>query len=315
MPKIAYEAWTPRFAEAALNIQRAEQICTDYAARGYSLTLRQLYYRFVAAGWIPNTERSYKNLGNLISQARLGGLLDWYHVIDRTRGLNGSPHWEDPGDVVNSAARGYGIDLWTDQDTRVEVWVEKDALVDVVSRAASTWDCSYFSCRGYVSQSEMWVAGRRLRQYANVGQDVVVLHLGDHDPSGIDMTRDITDRLTTFMGSTADRLDVRRIALNMDQIEQYQPPPNPAKVTDSRYLAYQLEHGDESWELDALDPDVLNTLIDTEIASIVDSDLLDARRATQERERALLTAVSRNWAMVASWVEDNFDVEGDDDDT
>lgn len=78
----------------------------------------------------------------------------------------------------------------------------------------------------------------------------VILHLGDHDPSGIDMTRDISDRLELF---GAD-VEVKRIALNWDQIDEFTPPPNPAKLSDSRAGAYIAEYGDESWELDALEP-------------------------------------------------------------
>jgi len=134
---------------------------------------------------------------------------------------------------------------------------------------------------------------------------VVVLHLGDHDPSGIDMTRDIRDRLDLFLsgdGYNPDQVEVRRIALNMDQVEEYNPPPNPAKLTDSRVGGYMRKYGDESWELDALDPATLDALI----TEHVDGELLAgpwaARQELQERQRAQLQAVSSNWAKVQEWL-------------
>lgn len=298
MPKIAYRDWKPNARSAEL-VTTAEQICRSYAAQGYNLTLRQLYYQFVARDIIPNTMQSYKALGETVGNARLAGLLDWNYLVDRTRNLDAVAHWDSPSDIIDVAARGYTIDHWTDQPTRVEVWVEKEAMAEIVGRAAHGWDCAYFCCRGYVSLSEMWSAAQRLQSYMISGQDVVILHLGDHDPSGIDMTRDIRDRLTEFGGyRAATMLDVRRIALNMDQIEQYEPPPNPAKLTDSRANGYVELYGYDSWELDALEPQVLDQLIRDAVTGIVDQEDYDARDARQEAERDQLTAVSEQWAEV-----------------
>lgn len=298
--KIEYVAWTPKRAADQEKIERADQVCRSYAAQGFTLTLRQLYYQFVSRDWIPNKDEEYKRLGDLVSKARRAGLLDWDHIVDRGRHLSGNTHWDSPAEIIRSAAYGYQIDTWDDQDSRVEVWVEKEALVDVIGRPARTWDVDWFACKGYVSDSSIWQAGRRLAGYVRRGQDPIVLHLGDHDPSGMDMSRDIEERLRLFMGDGGHRLDVRRIALNMDQIEAYAPPPNPAKVTDSRSGAYIDQYGDSSWELDALDPTVLAGLIDDEIAGIVDMDLLDEQRARQARERGQLDQVVDNWTAIVA---------------
>lgn len=286
--------WTPRFVQARLDVERAEEILTDFARRGYTPTLRQLYYRFVANGWIPNTERSYKNLGTLLSQARRAGLIDWNHMVDRMRGAVTLGHWSSPAEIIQSAAAGYHIDLWEGQPFHVEVWVEKDALVDVVARAANEWDVGYTACRGYLSDSEMYQSAQRHRSRYLNGQKVIVLYLGDHDPSGLDMTRDVTDRLEMFSGYSL-AVEVRRIALNMDQIEQYNPPPNPAKVTDSRFEAYLSEYGEHSWELDALDPDVIVDLITAELETIVDRQMFDARKDRLEHEKLQLAEVRDRW--------------------
>jgi len=300
MPKIRYEDWNP--GQAALDIiATADSICRDYAGQGYDLTLRQLYYQFVSRAIIDNTQQSYKRLGDIVNKARMAGLLDWSHIVDRTRNLRGTNHWDSPSSVIDSAAWGFRIDKWEDQPYRVEVWVEKEALAGVVQRAAGERDVDWFSCRGYVSQSELWGAGRRLSNYLESGQDVVILHLGDHDPSGLDMTRDIRDRLELFVGSwAAHRIEVRRIALNYNQVEQYNPPPNPAKLTDSRAGGYVARHGGQSWELDALDPATLNALIQEHIDDVIDPDVYHQRQLIEEEHRRLLRQAATRWDELAA---------------
>jgi len=335
-----------KFGPGSLSIiARAEAICSDYQSQGYDLTLRQLYYQFVARGFIRNKDTEYKRLGSIINDARLAGLLDWDYIVDRTRNLRSLGHWSSPSDIVGSAAESFRVDKWARQPTRIEVWIEKDALVGVLDAACPPLDVPYFSCRGYTSQSEIWGAAQRLNQYLWAGQDVLILHLGDHDPSGIDMSRDIEDRLRMFtkkdrtLNQTAHlrkllgagkithpndddakyradaeaalreysrdwgHIEIRRIALNMDQVQQYDPPPNPAKMTDSRFEGYLVEYGDESWELDALDPATLDGLITTEVEDARDEELWDEAVAEEERGKHLLSQAARRWTEVSAILE------------
>jgi len=288
--------WSPRGATAEV-VAQADSICQEYRSMGYDLTLRQLYYQFVAADLIPNTQRSYKRLGSIVDSARLAGLLDWDYIVDRTRNVYRTDGDDtSPEDATRKTAEEYARQLWRDQPNHVEVWVEKEALAGVVERAASATGVNYFSCRGYVSQSEMHAAGMRFRSYAMRGKYGYIIHLGDHDPSGIDMTRDIRERLELFAGSAAP--EVRRIALNMDQIEEYNPPPNFAKVTDSRFTNYAVRYGEDSWELDALDPTTLNDLITREVLSLRDEALWTEAVERQEIERNQLAAVADAWDSV-----------------
>lgn len=293
--------WAPRGESAAL-VSRAIEICDEYRGQGYDLTLRQLYYQFVARDIIPNTQRSYKRLGTVVDNGRLAGLIDWDYIVDRTRNVyrtDGTD--ESPEDATRATADSYARALWRTQPNHVEVWVEKEALAGVVQRAAQGTGVNYFSCRGYVSQSEMYAAGQRFQAYSSrLGKDCYIIHLGDHDPSGIDMTRDIRGRLSMFTYGEPPK--VRRIALNMDQVEQYNPPPNFAKVTDSRFAEYQQRFGDDSWELDALDPSTLNDLITTEVMSLRDETLWAEAEARQERERSQLLAVSDSWDDVIDYL-------------
>lgn len=308
MPLLTYES--RRFSAGSRSIiEQANAICREYALAGYDLTLRQLYYQFVARGLIANKQTEYKRLGSVINDARLAGELDWNWIRDRTRNIVGRGHWGHPREIMAAAAEQFHLDYWEHQPIHVEVWVEKEALAGVVEGVTFGLDVTSFACRGYVSQSEQWAAAQRLLRHIQLGKRCVIIHLGDHDPSGIDMTRDIRDRITNFLTCDLARADmsenggdidengygwwmaeefandqygtsspvfwVDRIALNMDQIEQYRPPPNPAKVTDSRFEEYERNFGSESWELDALPPDVLSTLIREAVGSYMDNEAFE----------------------------------------
>jgi hypothetical protein len=153
----------------------------------------------------------------------------------------------------------------------------------------------------------MWGAAQRAIKFARKEQGTIVLHFGDHDPSGIDMTRDINERINMFCSRHGypDTFEMRRIALNMDQILQYNPPPNFAKVTDSRFVDYQKLHGDESWELDALEPSAIDALIRTEILSILDEDEFDKLKSVQDKHRHELTQVAGQWTEVVNAIEED----------
>lgn len=297
MPREAYIE--RRFSPSSMElITKADEICRSYTAQGFDLTLRQLYYQFVARDLLPNKQSEYKRLGAVINDARLAGLLDWDYIVDRTRNLRGLPHWDNPHSVIRSAASSYRTERWAGQPHRVEVWIEKDALVGVITRVCQRYDVDYFSCRGYTSQSELWGAAQRMIGYQRAGQKPVIIHLGDHDPSGVDMTRDIQERMRLF---EAD-VEVRRIALNMDQVREHNPPPNPAKLTDSRAGGYIREHGRSSWELDALEPALLDQLIEENIWECRDVDLWDQATQAMDRERALLRTVAGRWDEVAGFL-------------
>ena len=270
-------------------IMTANQIIEEYVAQGYDLTLRQIYYQFVARDIIPNKDSEYKRLGSIINDARLAGLIDWDYIQDRTRNLQSLSHWKSPKEIIDTAAKSYRLDKWKNQPYRIEVWIEKDALVGVIESVCDKYDVPYFSCRGYTSQSEMWRASERMNNDYE-GQETIILHLGDHDPSGIDMTRDIQDRLYIF---EVDNIEVIRIALNQVQIKKYNPPPNPAKITDSRAVKYIERYGYDSWELDALEPSVITRLIEDNIEKHLDFKRLESVIKKEKAGRAKIEKLSR----------------------
>lgn len=280
-----------RFSASSTDvIDQANDIIAAYRADGYTLTLRQLFYQFVARDLIPNNVRSYKRIGSIVSDARLAGLISWSVIEDQERTCKTPFIQPSEVEALSDIEYGYAPDLWADQENYVEIWIEKAALVNVISRPAERYDVPYLACKGYLSQSEAWRAAQRFQEEEQRGKHCVLIHLGDHDPSGIDMTRDNQDRLDLF----GVDVRVRRIALNRDQIDHYDPPPNPAKVTDSRAAGYIERHGDTSWELDALEPRVIARLVEDEIKSLIDLPLFEASAHEAEEKRARLRWISQN---------------------
>jgi len=274
------QAYIPKsFSDKALVlIQHADIIIREYVQQGYRLTVRQLYYQLVARGIIENTERSYKKTTVLVNDAKLAGLLDWDAIEDRTREFIDRPHWGSGAELLESAARQFHMDMWEHQGERVFVIVEKEALVGVLESTCREFDVPLLAARGYPSGTVLReFCQRDIRKAIKAGQRPIVIHLGDHDPSGIDMTRDLGERINLFNSHLGSDVELRRIALTWDQIQDQSPPPNPAKTTDSRFSSYASQYGNESWELDALSPAFLNSLVTDEIQKSIDQDMWDER--------------------------------------
>lgn len=281
-------------------IATANTIIQAYQEQNLQLTLRQLYYQFVARGFLANQQRNYKLLGEAVNDGRLCGLIDWNAIVDHTRNVHRNSHWSNPSNAVNAVAAQYQRDKWATQPRRVEIWIEKEALLGVFEGVCAANDCAYFCCRGYTGQSAMYEAAKRHEDYEHQDQQIKILHFGDHDPSGIDMTRDIQERLVLL--SNHSDIEVIRVALNMDQIEEFDPPPNPAKLTDTRADKYVAKFGNESWELDALEPGVLQDLVQDHIDQHREHALWDKAVKQEQAERKLLKKTSEHWSEVEGFL-------------
>jgi hypothetical protein len=241
-------------------IRQARTIIEEYQAQRFTLTLRQLFYQFVSRDLIANDHAEYKRLGRIIVAARRGGYIGWNSIEDRTRNLLSLPTWDDPAEAVRDAADAYRETCGRCSRTGLKSGSRR-TLLGVIEGVCNKFRVPHFSCRGNVSDSEMYVAAKRLSAHVDHGQVPLVLHLGDHDPSGLDMTRDIGDRLDKFSErerrragkrGVDGRIEVRRLALNFNQTAAL--PPNTAKEEGARYAACARQYGSVSWELDALDP-------------------------------------------------------------
>jgi len=171
---------THKFSAASSSlINIINGILKEYEIQGFRLSLRQLYYQLVSRSYIPNTQRSYKNVGSLVSNARQAGLIDWDMIEDRGRSTVALAHWSNPGEIVQSAARQFRIEKWADQPYHIEVMVEKDALSGVLEPVCRQLDIGITANKGYCSSSTMYEIGRRLRYHKQEGKDLCVLYLGD----------------------------------------------------------------------------------------------------------------------------------------
>lgn len=274
-------------------INRCIIIIENYQAQGYRLTLRQLYYQLVSRNIITNTERSYQNLSRMVSNGRLAGLIDWNAIEDRIRVPRIPLAWTHGArDYVSAHADAYRLDRNEGQTYHIELWVEKDALAGVLAPIAEENDITLLVNRGYSSQSAMWESAERLIEASDQnGKECVLLYLGDLDPSGEDMVRDIRDRLNDIFGST---VDVIKLAITPEQVAQYNPPPNSTKMSDSRARAFVAEHGSASYEVDALPPPVLNQIVTDAISEYVDPDIRQERLDMEQEHRKLIREAALN---------------------
>ncbi len=303
MAKICFQAKGFRQSNLVL-IEKCNTILERYNAAGYDMTVRQVYYQLVAADEIENSVKSYDKIQGLLKDARLAGLLDWDYIVDRTRELKRQPAWDSPEDILESVHRSFRMDKWASQIYRPEVWIEKDALSGVFERVCNELSVPLFACKGYASLSELFETGyRRFASYDDFGQTPYILHFGDHDPSGIDMSRDIVDRVTLL--SKSGKPKFARLALNMNQVDQYQPPPNFAKITDSRARDYIIKFGGNSWELDALEPTVLAGLVRDNILAVRNNDLWQAALKEENEHRVNLSRIAENYDKIAQFLDDN----------
>lgn len=257
--------------ETLETIAKMSAVLAEYQGR---VSVRQLYYQFVARGWIANSQRQYDRIQDIATKARYAGMIDWDHIEDRNREPKRPKEWESGASALDEVCSRFRLDRWAGQPFYVEAWVEKAALAGVLATVSVDYHITMMVNRGYSSASAMKESADRIRWRSKQGARPVVIYLGDHDPSGEDMVRDIRERLVEF--GCPDWLDVRKLALTMAQVEEYQCPPNPAKMTDSRAGAYVAKHGDESWELDALPPPVLEKMLSDAVKSYIDKPRMDA---------------------------------------
>jgi len=260
-------------------LNKCVSILKEYEDKGIKVTLRQLYYQLVARGYIPNLDKSYKKISKLLTDARYCGIVDWDAIEDRIRTPYRHSEFDNILDLVKAAKYNYRLDRWNEQEYYVELFTEKDALSSVLKPIADNWHIYLNVNRGYSSATAIYDAGQRFLEQQMKGKECISLYLGDHDPSGLDMIRDITDRLIEF----GCEIKVIPIALTMEQIRKYNPPPNFTKLSDSKSKNYIKMYGLESWEVDALSHDVMVNLVNSTIKQYVDAGKMD-KVIKQEKE-------------------------------
>jgi len=263
----------------------------SYQDQGYVLTVRQLYYQLVARDVISNDLNSYKRVAAMINDAKLAGLIDWDAIEDRTRDFIVRTRWQSASHILNATIHNFHMNMWAEQDHQVYVIVEKEALVGVLERTCRNYDVPLLAARGYPSSSVLYDFAKKHIVNKPAHKSHIIIHLGDHDPSGLDMTRDLDERIR-LLSHGESYLKIKRIALNYEQIEELKPPKNPAKDTDSRFKEYRKRYGESSWELDALSPEFLNDLVSSNIKKYIDQDAWDLRASKIRAVKNKLQQVS-----------------------
>ena len=261
-----------------------------------SLTLRQIYYRLVVAELIPGTRAAYNGLSSQLVTARELGQVDENRIVDRSRRIE-DPIYNSPEEFLEAAIytvkNNWLRRLWITQEIYVEVWVEKDALSEVLNQAVNPVCTIVAPSRGYSSYSFIKDAAHRIDRYCSntdgrLIKDALILHFADHDPSGIDMTRDLTHRLQKQYRGFCER---RRVALSYDQVQEYHLVPNPTKLSDTRSPAYEEQYGAECWELDAIEPNELVRLCREAVVSEIQAPIeWEVLKAKEQSERETLLA-------------------------
>ena len=273
-----------------------QTVLSQYA--GIPITVRQCYYRLVAAGIIPNEVRAYKNLIAALTKWRREGTVPIEAFEDRTRGmtlldqgwrrdapLGWARAWLAEG---LKQARAYSLARWYRQPERVVVAVEKQALEGPFVEVCTNWGVDLAVCRGYPSLSFLREVAVRMRdEKVTAGRTLWLLYFGDHDPSGQDIPRSVREDLAGTFGM---ELEYHRVALNPDQVASMSLIPAPVKLTDSRAGGFIAEHGDNVYELDAIDPHMLQTIVGDAIDEHFDDTIFAEQQETVEAGRKLIEA-------------------------
>lgn len=297
------------------------EIIEEYQDQDLVLTLRQLYYQLVSRDVIPNKQSEYSKLSTLLKEGRMGGIVDWDAIEDRLRKPYTPSSFETPQEIIEAAYTQYRKDRMRGQYTYIEVWVEKDALSGVLKRVTSQYGVPILVNRGYSSCSSMFDSYNRFKDSMDEKKNITILYLGDYDPSGIDMIRDIKDRTREFfvrhyiddiesendsnedakershkfISWFNDHFEIVPIALTRDQIDEYDPPENPAKRTDPRAKEFIRNHGSSSWEVDALRPEVLNSILTNNIVSRIDLSIYKKIIKEEKKDRVNLEKIKNNY--------------------
>ncbi|MBA7549816.1 hypothetical protein ES705_42313 [subsurface metagenome] len=260
------------------------------ASFSYRPTLRQIFYRLVAALLIANTEVTYKSLSRATVLAREEEIIAPLAFQDRVRTSEGGDYgYQSPDSFIEAvldelrttAEDRYTRPMWTTQQTMPIIWLEKDALFTPITTIASRYRVKVYAARGYSSFTAVYEAAQEI----DGAMPTKVLQLTDFDPSGEDMVRDLEDRLTKY---GADDFELEKIALTSDQVSSLGLPPMPAKKSDPRYERFAASYGDQAVELDALPPDELERIVSAAIEDLIDRHAWNAEieKAKQEREEA-----------------------------
>lgn len=276
-----------------------------YLEKDIKMTLRQLYYQLVSHDIIPNDNNIYKKLSKFLTNLRYNGIIDWDVIEDRVRVPKFPGEWKNIPDLIDSAIYTFRLPRWENQKYYIELATEKDALSSILYPIADKWHIPFSVNRGYTSATAMYDLFKRVFKKINKDKKIIILYLGDHDPSGIDMCRDIEERLKEFLITKNVTAPfnilkiinceyIKQIGLTTEQVKKYNPPPNPAKITDPRAKFYIEKYGNQNWEVDALPPDIMIELVESSIKEYIDLNEWDEIIEKENKQKNKLEELMDN---------------------
>jgi hypothetical protein len=275
-----------RRTRAGMNTIR--QAIHDALARDHPMTVRQLFYRLVSGGVIDKTEAEYKStVVRLASEMRLAGEIKFGWIADNTRWMRKPDTHSSMEVALRNTAKTYRRSVWDEQDVYVEVWLEKDALAGVLVDVTDEWDVPLMVTRGFASLSFLYEAADAIQAK---GKPTFLYYFGDHDPSGVDIPKQVEQRIREFAPKTD--ITFERVAVNPDQIQKWGLPTRPTKASDPRGRNFE----GESVEVDAIEPARLRRLADSHIVKHIDHATYRRLKVVEEAERDMLAKIAKTWS-------------------
>lgn len=265
--------------ESSALLDAAYQVLSE----GHPMTVRQVYYQLVAQQLIDNNRSQYQAVSTLLVNARQSGAVPWEWIEDRNRRPRAVNMWGDLGDFITTVRNAYRRDVWQDQPSYLEVWLEKDALSGIFEDALRPYGVTLNVGRGYDGWDSIHNAAERFGD----GDGMTILYFGDFDPSGEDMVRSLVERLAFF----DCKPEVIKCALTLADVRQYNLPPDFTKKTDTRSAAFVARWGDVSVELDALPAQTLRARLISEVEARIDTAALQETRRQETAERQRLNGL------------------------
>lgn len=252
--------------------------------RQQPMTVRQAFYRATVYGIVEKTEAGYRKVQRVLADLRRHGGMPWSWLVDTSRLVIRADSFESPEEAARATARFYRKALWTDADCRVEVWLEKDALSGVVGPITEDYDVGLYICRGFASLSFLHVAAEVIRQRQ---VPTFIYHIGDFDPSGVMAGQKIADTIRQFAPKAQVKFE--RLAVTREQIASMRLPSRPTKESN-----HARGWEGESVEVDAIEPDVLRSIVRFAIERHLPRHQWEVMKAIEQSERQALEMWARS---------------------
>ncbi len=254
------------------------------------MTVRQVYYQMETSGVVEKTEGGYRQVQQQVLRMRQEGVLSWDFITDGTRWQRKPASYSSAEYYLRHVCSSYRRDLWQRQDVRIEIWLEKDALADVIWGVAAAWDVPLMVSRGQSSATFLHSAAVAAREaFRQAGVTTFIYALYDFDAGGERAYRTVEREIPGYAPGVP--VHVERLAVTERQVQEWNLPTRPAKKSDPEAAKW----GDVAVELDAIDPDQLIELVQEAIVSHIDADAWQVEQAVEREEQAGVLALADAW--------------------